>query len=150
MLQLLHRKGYEGEIVMPVILYAGQLYHPGIKEDGEFIRISVLSAVDQILREYSEKKHLTVSDSRMGDLHDHSNFSNKDAVYYLVCANFQEMARAKRFVRILKMNGYPQSNCIYFQKKYRVYSHKFRDKKQAASTLEKVKEDYRGTYMLNP
>lgn len=152
MLRALNDLGFKGRILLPVVLFDGALYHPVMEINGEFMHVSLDAALESLSKAYATvekddfpEDHVSISANYESGSGDDCLFMD---VFYVVCANFEDVNAAKKFARVLKMNGYPGSGYLYYNNRYRVYASTYYYGEEAEAALKDIKHNYRGSYVL--
>ena len=155
MFNYLHKIGYKGKILMPVMVLNNEVYHPVYQAKDTLLDISLSGAIDSILTRIKVKNlqlaHAKISIQTADDLQptSQSDCETQITPIYLVCRNFKIKNEALIFLQELQSNGYTNAGILEHQGFYRVYNKYFLNQDFANDELKKTRITNGEAYLLS-
>lgn len=122
-------------VVMPVIILNDTLVHPVIHTDTGYKRMDFDNALEYIVRKV-KRENVSKGDENKVD-------------HYLVCGEFNTMAGATHFIKVLELEGYKSAGYYEQTGVYYVYAMCTSDIEAAKRGFEELRTKYRGTHVVS-
>jgi len=151
MLQTLAKLGYTERMHLPIILVNNTLYHPAIKEDSIYRRVSLSKAIDTILFLQNTKTFTftqNIYKDSIQEVEEHSDCEVNITPFYIVCKNFSTEKEALDYSLELRDKGFENAGYINYKKYYRVFSYLVFSQEEANKALLESRAKFNISYIL--
>ncbi|MCW3807960.1 SPOR domain-containing protein [Plebeiibacterium marinum] len=145
MVRQLKELGYNGRIVMPVIIADDSIVlHPVHLENGKYIPSALKDVVESVNNNTIE----TIVKDEFNKAETDCDYKQELILYYVVCFNSKSEVEALKKVKELHGRGYSHADFIFYKKWFRVFINVFDNWDEADVSLDQLKLSEKVTYIL--